>query len=180
MLCCRVALPPQPGLRLEEPARLVQQTLPRPTSHVPCAHVTFRLVHPAPRVGFLLVGDPPIWPRGGKEHHPAIQALQPRSDGLQLRAGKLRPPSVRGVFVFPRQRNTMQVVHYFGMFAPRCCFLCLVGLFMTLLPDAPWDCHLCRSVGVVPEGSMGRHLFQSHGVYGIYLNIFPTWSIPQT
>ena len=28
------------------------------------------------------------------------------------------------------------------------------------IPDTPWDCHICRSVGVVPEGSMGR---QSYG-----------------
>ena len=30
----------------------------------------------------------------------------------------------------------------------------------------PWDCHICRSVGVVPWGSMGRHIWQSHGVSG--------------
>ena len=29
-----------------------------------------------------------------------------------------------------------------------------------LYPDTPWDCHICRSIGVVPGGSIDR---QSYG-----------------
>ena len=32
----------------------------------------------------------------------------------------------------------------------------------------PWDCHICRSVGVVFWGSIDRHIFQSHGVSGYF------------
>ena len=35
--------------------------------------------------------------------------------------------------------------------------------------DAPWDWHICRSVGVVAGGSIDRHIFQSHGVCYILL-----------
>ena len=28
-------------------------------------------------------------------------------------------------------------------------------------PNTPWDCHICRSIGVVPGGSMGRHIFHT-------------------
>ena len=31
----------------------------------------------------------------------------------------------------------------------------------------PRDCHAYQSVGVVPGESMGRHIFQSHGAFGI-------------
>ena len=30
----------------------------------------------------------------------------------------------------------------------------------------PWDWHSTAYVGVVDLGSKGRHIFQSHGVYG--------------
>ena len=32
-------------------------------------------------------------------------------------------------------------------------------------PNTPWDCHICRSVGIV-GGVNNRHMWQSHGVFG--------------
>ena len=34
--------------------------------------------------------------------------------------------------------------------------------------DTPWDCHICGSVGVVPGGSIDRHIYCIDGVAGIY------------
>ena len=37
---------------------------------------------------------------------------------------------------------------------------------LDIKPNAPWDCHICRSVGVVWGVNVG--IYAIHGVYGIY------------
>ena len=39
-----------------------------------------------------------------------------------------------------------------------------VGLLESPNPDAPWDCHICRSVGVFWEVNVG--IYGIHGVFG--------------
>ena len=81
--------------------------------------------------------------------------------------------------VLPAQRFTGEQRHdrtrWFSAAHPRkkstasCQMVLSTGRVLVVIyiyiPDTPWDCHICRSVGVVPGGVNGAAvLWQSHGV----------------